>query len=105
MAATEWQRNVVIAKLKELDEIKPGKQEATYERILNMALGGDGGKINPSHEDSVRKLHYSNWEDIDFDLVLEELNWGDKDQLKKRSKRIKKHSLKLSKKLKKSKNK
>ena len=88
MAATEWQRAMVVAKLKELEEVKPGKQEAVYERLRTMALGGDGGKVLPGHENSARALHYSNWDNVDFDLVLEELKWGDRKESRERSRRL-----------------
>lgn len=97
MAASEWQRSKVVDKLRELEGLKPGKQEAVYERLRDMALGGDGGKVLPGHEGTARDLHYSKWDNIDFDLVLEELGWGDKKEARDRSRRIRRALNKIKK--------
>ena len=88
MPATSKQRAMVVGKLSELEGVKPGKQEVVFERLKDMAMGGDGGKLRPEHDADARSLHYSNWDDIDFDIVLEELQWGDRKEAKERNKRI-----------------
>lgn len=88
MPATSKQRFMVVGKLRELEEVKPGKQEVVYERLQGMALGGNGGKPRDEHEADARSLHYNGWDDIDFDFVLEELGWGDRKIVKDRARRI-----------------
>lgn len=88
MPATPKQRFMVVGKLRELEEVKPGKQETVYERLQDMALGGNGGKPRDEHEADARSLHYNGWDNIDFDLVLEELGWGDRKIAKERARRI-----------------
>lgn len=88
MPATSKQRAMVVGKLSELESVKPGKQEVVFERLKDMSMGGNGGKLREEHEADARSLHYSNWDDLDFDLVLEELRWGDRKEAKERNKRI-----------------
>lgn len=48
------------------------------ERLANMAAGGHGGTPSngimvdtSNHEGTIRELHFNNWDDSDFGLVLE----------------------------------
>lgn len=43
------------------------------EKYSNMRAGGDGGKFRNT-ENTIRALHFSNWKDSDFQLLLEALD-------------------------------
>ena len=42
-------------------------------RFEDMAKGGDGGKLRPTHTESIREQHYSDWSDRDFKDVARDL--------------------------------
>ena len=51
-----------------------GRFRATRERYVEMSQGGDGGKMNPTHVDSIRTLHHKDWTDDDFKKLVNDLD-------------------------------
>lgn len=51
-----------------------GRFRATRQRYIDMSKGGDGGKMNPKHVDTIRSLHHDAWSDEDFNRLIEGLD-------------------------------
>ena len=51
-----------------------GRFRATRARYVEMSKGGDGGKMNPTHVDSIRTLHHKDWPDSDFSQLVKDLD-------------------------------
>lgn len=47
-----------------------GSVQDQMDRFEEMSKGGDGGKLKPHYEETIRKQHYKDWTDRDFKDLL-----------------------------------
>jgi len=59
-----------------LNDLRKTDEDVYRERIslyINMRDGGDGGLFRETDR-KIRELHFKNWKDSDFQVILEELS-------------------------------
>ncbi len=67
-------RKEVITAVMELYRIERHRDSALEQikRFEEMSKGSDGGFLHPNHSEPVRKLHYNDWKDNDFKILIRE---------------------------------
>jgi len=80
-----WKHSVNVIKRASYGVSGQRQYDRQKERMINMAAGGGGGTLDKTimsdtsgHEGSARELHFSDWNDEDFQKVVDLLNHWEK---------------------------